>query len=302
MHAKLKKCLYLIKCRQTNLIKIGITNDWETRAKALKINTKTVPLFLVITSDNIKAEKNLHKIFETYRLPGSEYFALNAAQVQEAVNIARTYGDVFYAFKPCLIVELSPAAKLLEQQYVEISHSFKTQMLRQLRLQLEQRGYCIFDFLHEWLNADEIKYLTVYLDTKVNQLKINNKRMTMCKDAYIRLRVIENTIDTFFKFYRVYFNVNTDIKSEYNLHNLIFTTVKINRIVKFKHLPLAFKSIFQRLWNRYDFAMDLHEIKKLLDGRDPAFYRWYTESYGPLVFSENQQLPIPDFSGTLKSG
>jgi hypothetical protein len=64
------QCVYLIKYAKTNLVKIGISSNWYDRSKCLQVGTKTLPLAVVLTPNNAKAEKDLHDKFDEYRLPG----------------------------------------------------------------------------------------------------------------------------------------------------------------------------------------------------------------------------------------
>jgi hypothetical protein len=74
--------LYLIRHKKTKTIKIGITSQWQSRAKTLRVGTDTELLALLQTPDVKETECELHHEFKQYRLPGSEYFAFNKRQVE----------------------------------------------------------------------------------------------------------------------------------------------------------------------------------------------------------------------------
>lgn len=65
------------------MTKIGITCQWHSRSKSLKIGEKTQLLGLFQADELAEAEKELHDTFKQFRLPGSEYFNLNKKQIKE---------------------------------------------------------------------------------------------------------------------------------------------------------------------------------------------------------------------------
>lgn len=81
-----KDVLYLIRHKKTKTVKIGITSQWQNRAKVLRIGSDTELLSLFHTYDVKETESELHHKFKKYRLPGSEYFALNERQVKLVIE------------------------------------------------------------------------------------------------------------------------------------------------------------------------------------------------------------------------
>lgn len=65
------------------MTKIGITCQWHSRSKSLKIGEKTQLLGLFQANELAEAEKELHDTYRESRLPGSEYFNLNKKQIKE---------------------------------------------------------------------------------------------------------------------------------------------------------------------------------------------------------------------------
>lgn len=65
------------------MTKIGITCQWHSRSKSLKIGEKTQLLGLFQANELAEAEKQLHDTFRESRLPGSEYFNLNKKQIKQ---------------------------------------------------------------------------------------------------------------------------------------------------------------------------------------------------------------------------
>lgn len=69
------------------MTKIGITCQWHSRSKSLKIGEKTQLLGLFQADELAQAEKELHDTFKDSRLPGSEYFNLNKNQIKELLSL-----------------------------------------------------------------------------------------------------------------------------------------------------------------------------------------------------------------------
>ena len=80
--------LYVIRHDATKTVKIGITGNWDSRSKNLKIGEKTSLIALYNCPCIIDAEKKLHDTLREWRLPGSEYFNLKASNLQKLVNQA----------------------------------------------------------------------------------------------------------------------------------------------------------------------------------------------------------------------
>mgnify|MGYP003113864629 FL=1 len=61
--------------RNPLLIKVGMTTCWETRLENLKVPSLMKIEFIIKTfSDTYQAEKKIHKNFDEFRLPQTEYF------------------------------------------------------------------------------------------------------------------------------------------------------------------------------------------------------------------------------------
>ncbi len=297
------QCVYLIKYAKTNLVKIGISSNWYDRSKCLQVGTKTLPLAVVLTPNNAKAEKDLHDKFDEYRLPGSEYFNLDEDKTREAINTAFSYGTPLSSWftpppqLPC------PADNLLKQQYVEISRAFACQFLRQIRLRYKQRITCILENISMYLEPELVRYFTVFLDIHVQKLKLRSKSSFYIeKDWYLRLRVIENYLNNFFKLFRIYVDINTETIYGFNIDSLVFTTVKNNTYTEYRNLPLTMRIIFELLWCTHDFYSDVLDVKNLLDKQRSDWFTPYVESYGPIYYTKEQLLPSPIFPCIVKKG
>lgn len=78
--------VYLIRSLASGLHKIGITGNWDRRSKELKVGELT-ELVKHVTTFNPKAvETALHHHFRAHRLPQSEWFALDANQLQQVLG------------------------------------------------------------------------------------------------------------------------------------------------------------------------------------------------------------------------
>ena len=79
--------LYIIGSR--DLTKIGITVDIRRRMNELKPDQ----IYQVVELPNPRElEKELHRLFDAKRLPGSEYFDLNHSERREVCSLARDHG------------------------------------------------------------------------------------------------------------------------------------------------------------------------------------------------------------------
>lgn len=70
--------LYVIQDIASGHYKIGITSNWDRRARALGVGSKTRLMQVKSVDDMREAERQAHARYKDYRLPGSEYFNLKA--------------------------------------------------------------------------------------------------------------------------------------------------------------------------------------------------------------------------------
>ena len=84
--------LYVIKDTQTSLTKIGITGNWKSRMKALKVGSKTECRTIVEVSDNREWEKRFHKKYNHWRLVGTEWFKLDFRLEEELIQKVNQIG------------------------------------------------------------------------------------------------------------------------------------------------------------------------------------------------------------------
>ena len=87
-----KNCIYLIEHCSSKLVKIGITEDWQRRARQLKIGSKCKTIIAVTTDHNSTKEKELHLRLDTFRLPQSEWFHLDSDQIEALKREFKDYG------------------------------------------------------------------------------------------------------------------------------------------------------------------------------------------------------------------
>lgn len=299
------RCLYVIKHDQTGLVKIGVSNNWYERAKALQIGTKTSPVIVVLTDNNAKAERDLHEQYRDYRLPGSEYFQLDNTSVGEVISKALKYGRPLSDWRSYPEVPLCPARALLQQDYMEVTACFHRQLLRQLRLRYKQRIQCMLEFIEHYWDENSIRKFTVYLDIQVQKRKLRVRNTWNCKDWYLRLEVCEEYLSRFFKHMRVYIpqnlrsypHLNSDI-----LDYMCFTTVCNNTVVAYDKLPLIARMIFERTWDGNQFYRDFIDVRDMMRKQSDDWFRYYLESYGPYHYTVNRPLPMPNFPGIVNMG
>lgn len=81
-----KNTVYVIRCLQTGIHKIGITGDWARRSRELEVGSKTTPVRVARVNDGPQLEKWLHKRYKAVRLPQTEYFQLSAEQLEHVLS------------------------------------------------------------------------------------------------------------------------------------------------------------------------------------------------------------------------
>ena len=83
----MQNIIYAIQHIDSGMTKIGITCQWNSRCKSLKVGEKTKLLGLFQSDELAEAEKELHDTFKEWRLPGSEYFNFNKKQIKELLSL-----------------------------------------------------------------------------------------------------------------------------------------------------------------------------------------------------------------------
>lgn len=289
------RCLYIIKHHQTGLIKIGISNNWYSRAKALKVGTATYPIVVVLTENCANLERQLHEEYNEYRLPGSEYFSLDTRAVGEAVSTALQYGSVLPNWSEQPHTPFDPARALLQQDYVEVTRCFHTQLCRQIRLRYAQKLTCILEFMDLYLDKETLRKFTIYLDIEVQKLKLKRKGTWLNADWYLRLEVCEQYLQRLFNTVRVYAptklpSPDCDLKS-----SLCFTTVRTCKAFEYTKLPLLSRVIIERLWCQYDLYSNFWDMQNAREKQKDNWFTYYLESDGPYHYTVDKPLPIPVF-------
>lgn len=81
--------------KNSHLIKVGMTTCWETRLEHLKVPSLMKVEFLIKTfSDTYQTEKLIHKRFNKFRLPQTEYFYLeDESQVLSLKEMFAKHGE-----------------------------------------------------------------------------------------------------------------------------------------------------------------------------------------------------------------
>lgn len=84
----LQAVVYRIRHQQSGMIKIGISDNWERRARELKVGDSTELLGLTDFDSFDEAatvEKQAHKLLDSNRLPQSEWFCISEKVASFAV-------------------------------------------------------------------------------------------------------------------------------------------------------------------------------------------------------------------------
>jgi hypothetical protein len=303
MQLKSYKCVYIIKCVQTKLIKIGISENWYSRAKALKVGTKTTPILVVATEENRSAERVLHEYFNKQRLPGSEYFYLNTSQVSTAINIALQYGATLPHFHQQPTESLSPERDSLENGYIEITKCVHFEFERDIRLTYRNRGRCILECLEIYVGKQNTRYFTVLLDTQVQNKKLkHDSRWYIEADWALRLKYVEEYATRFFKLFRIYTTTKAIVSNQFKLETLLFTTTNTSKIITFNQLPLAAQILFLCTWST-DVFKRVYKAKEVLDRpwnyQKDTNLHYYLSNFGPYYYTKGKPLPMPAFHGIV---
>jgi len=87
--------VYAISATKAPLtVKIGITKDWKSRQKQLKVGLQAKGEALIACHDMVAVERNLHDQFAEYRLPQSEWFVFPDKNFKENVlDLLKTFGS-----------------------------------------------------------------------------------------------------------------------------------------------------------------------------------------------------------------
>lgn len=80
------ECVYLIRHNETNLLKIGMTTNWEQRSRRLEVGRTTTKIMTVPCKDSGKWERVLHTMFKHKRLPQSEWFKITEEEAISKMN------------------------------------------------------------------------------------------------------------------------------------------------------------------------------------------------------------------------
>jgi len=77
---KTMECVYLIRDNETGLHKIGMSTNWERRARQLQVGVTTTKVRIVACKNAEKWERVLHAMFKHKRIPQSEWFRITAEE------------------------------------------------------------------------------------------------------------------------------------------------------------------------------------------------------------------------------
>ncbi len=75
-----RECVYLIRDNATGLHKIGMSTNWERRARQLQVGITTTKVRVVACKNAGQWERVLHAMFKHKRIPQSEWFRITAEE------------------------------------------------------------------------------------------------------------------------------------------------------------------------------------------------------------------------------
>lgn len=161
--------LYVIKDEQTSLTKIGITNNWRSRLRTLKVGKRTECKIVIQVSDNREWEKRLHKKYDHWRLVGTEWFNLDAGLEQELIGELVKIGIPIEQNKQDAESDAEVNSEcwwLTEQGRKEASmliHSIDEDDITELKLSNPWVDLCLVPPEHEWVEASASIYFSFWL-------------------------------------------------------------------------------------------------------------------------------------------
>jgi len=73
--------LYLIWHWRANLLKVGVTRNWDRRATDLQVGRTTEVVLVVRTKTPEQDEERIHAKWDEYRIPQTEWFCIASNQL-----------------------------------------------------------------------------------------------------------------------------------------------------------------------------------------------------------------------------
>lgn len=78
--------IYVIKSRRADMYKIGLTRNHVRRFRELEVGKKADKVEILFTRDPEQVEKRIHDYWDAFRLPQSEWFALDRKHLEELLE------------------------------------------------------------------------------------------------------------------------------------------------------------------------------------------------------------------------
>jgi Meiotically up-regulated gene 113 len=75
--------LYLIWHWRSNLLKVGVTRNWDRRATELQVGRTTEVVLVVRTKTPEQDEDRIHAKWDEYRIPQTEWFCIAGDQLNQ---------------------------------------------------------------------------------------------------------------------------------------------------------------------------------------------------------------------------
>lgn len=161
--------LYVIKDEQTSLTKIGITNNWRSRLRTLKVGKRTECKIVIQVSDNREWEKRLHKKYDHWRLVGTEWFNLDAGLEQELIGELVKIGTPVERSKQDAEPDIKTNYECwwsTEQGWNEASmliHNIDEDDIAELEVSNPWVEYCLVPPEYEWAGGSASVYFSFWL-------------------------------------------------------------------------------------------------------------------------------------------
>lgn len=286
------KVLYVICHNCTKTVKIGITVNWNSRSKSLKVGEKTSLLRLYNCPDICSAEKELHDKYRNIRLPGSEYFCFNESELQtflEETDIA--YLNVTDNFSNALIID--------KHSWLDISGSVEWSIRDWFRLNQKSWLKDIIEYL--WIclvveskddpqKIDQYKKFVEEFDKFCATIKTPYYYNDRSKRQLVAEKIWNEITDHYGfairkkDFERTNYSKNNcyQLRNDYNLNRIKIVNIsgKQPYLNELQIPPIIIQVLFENLAD-YRLHYYAEHAYNCFSRQDQKIYYW--QSYGPLT-------------------
>lgn len=140
-------CLYVLRHNSSGLIKIGVTSNWQSRSKQLRVNLATKALLVVACEDNLYEESSIHCEYDEQRIPQTEWFHLDANQTQTLLHRVKKLGKEV-KWRPGDVKPKKPRRKA--RQEPDLTVYFTKDQMARWKEKLLAFSFVPYVAVHDW--------------------------------------------------------------------------------------------------------------------------------------------------------